>query len=302
MSSIEVRPFRRSDREQLTHLINRHIQAVVPGISVSVNTVLNQLEREPREFIVDPWVTERATLVAYQQERLVAAAHLLRYADDDRVSDTYRDSGEIRWLVCWVSDSPWAESVKVGDTLAAACLAQLARWGVSRRYANGGLPAPSIYGVPEPWPHVRAIYERAGFVHDGDIEIIMIACVDELARAGAPPIDGLAAHRSLGINGTRISAMLGDRRIGYVEVESLGDAERVSRFDSWADIGNLHVDEAYRRRGVATWLFGQVAGWLHLARVDRLLAYGSPEREAEFTLLQGLGFVELSRISRGWSA
>ncbi|WP_202805772.1 hypothetical protein [Actinopolymorpha alba] len=78
MSAVEVRPFRRSDREQLTNLINGHIQAVIPGMSVSVSAVLNQLEREPREFIQDPWVTERATLVAYQHERLVAAAHLLR--------------------------------------------------------------------------------------------------------------------------------------------------------------------------------------------------------------------------------
>ncbi|HEX8929440.1 MAG TPA: N-acetyltransferase, partial [Actinomycetota bacterium] len=52
MSSVEVRPFRRSDREQLTALVNAHVQAVV---SVSVNTVMSQLERDPGEFIVDPW-------------------------------------------------------------------------------------------------------------------------------------------------------------------------------------------------------------------------------------------------------
>ena len=41
--------------------------AVVAGMSVSVNTVLSQLEREPGEFIVDPWVSERATFVAEQR-------------------------------------------------------------------------------------------------------------------------------------------------------------------------------------------------------------------------------------------
>jgi hypothetical protein len=54
MSSIEVRPFRRGDREQLAALVNAHAAAVVPGASVSVNTVMSQLEREPGEFIVDP--------------------------------------------------------------------------------------------------------------------------------------------------------------------------------------------------------------------------------------------------------
>ena len=36
MSSIHIRPFVRSDREQLTALVNAHIAAVIPGITVSV--------------------------------------------------------------------------------------------------------------------------------------------------------------------------------------------------------------------------------------------------------------------------
>ncbi len=47
MPVIEVRPFRRSDREQLTDLVNAHAGAVIPRMSVSVSTVLAQLEREP---------------------------------------------------------------------------------------------------------------------------------------------------------------------------------------------------------------------------------------------------------------
>jgi hypothetical protein len=34
MSSVEVRPFRRSDRDQLSQLVNAHAAAVVPGMSV----------------------------------------------------------------------------------------------------------------------------------------------------------------------------------------------------------------------------------------------------------------------------
>ncbi|MFY9927073.1 MAG: hypothetical protein WAK82_03620, partial [Streptosporangiaceae bacterium] len=99
--SIEVRRFHRRDREQLTHLVNGHAAAVVPGAGVSVATVLGQLEREPGEFIVDPWVSERLTLVAEQRGHIAAAAHLLRYAAEDRVSPSYRGTGEIRWLLFW---------------------------------------------------------------------------------------------------------------------------------------------------------------------------------------------------------
>ena len=84
MSSIVVRPFRRSDRDQLTQLVNTHAGAVVPGMSVSVSTVLAALERQPGEFIEDPWVSERMTLVAEQRDRIAAAAHLLRYFPDER--------------------------------------------------------------------------------------------------------------------------------------------------------------------------------------------------------------------------
>ena len=81
MTSAQVRPFRRSDRDQLTDLVNAHASAVVPGMAVSVNTVLTSLERRPGEFIVDPWVSERATLVAEQQgtgRRRRAPAAVLR--------------------------------------------------------------------------------------------------------------------------------------------------------------------------------------------------------------------------------
>lgn len=137
--TIEVRPFRRDDREQVTALVNAHVQSVVPGVSLSVNAVMNQLEREPGEFIVDPWVADRATLVAVERQRVVAAAHLHRYADDERVGESYRDAGEIKWLLCW-RDAPFWPDAGAGDVLAQACLAHLEGWGVGRFYADGALP------------------------------------------------------------------------------------------------------------------------------------------------------------------
>ena len=90
MSDVRVRPFRRGDRDQLTHLVNAHAEAVVPGMSVSVNTVLGSLERQPGEFIEDPWVSQRVTLVAEQRSRVAAAAHLLRYFPDERAGESAR--------------------------------------------------------------------------------------------------------------------------------------------------------------------------------------------------------------------
>jgi GNAT superfamily N-acetyltransferase len=174
---------------------------------------------------------------------------------------------------------------------------------VAGHYADGSLPAPGVYGVPDAWPHVRSAYERAGFVHEGTIELILVACVDTLRPPSPePPVPGLVARRSIGINGTRFTAFLGDEQVGYIEVEIRAGAERLARFGEWADIGDLQVDEVYPRRDVATWLFGKVVEWLHLARIDRLLAYAWPEQSERLDLYRHLGFVELVRTARGWSA
>lgn len=178
MPAIEVRPLRRGDRDQLTELVNAHVQAVVPGLGVSVATVMTALERQPAEFIEDPWVSERVTLVALQRGRVA--------------------------------------------------------------------------------------------------------------------------------NGTRLIAVLGGHDIGYLETGIFDDGERTSRHGSWADIGNLHVRAEHRRRGVASWLLGQAAGWLELAHVDRLLGYAwlngpGPDHAGYRAFLAAAGFQELTRTRRGWA-
>lgn len=292
--AIEVRRFHRGDREQLTALVNAHVGAVVPGMSVSVNAVMNQLERDPGEFIVDPWVSERLTLVAQQRGRVVAAAHLLRYAAGEHVGASYRDSAEVRWFLYWPEAPYWPDSADAGAALMAASVRQLDRWGVAKQYADGTLPAPGVYGVPEQWPHVRAAYEQAGFVHDGRTEIVYVAAVDDLPRD--VHVDGFVLRRSVGINGTRLSAVSGDEVAGFIEVETLEDAHRLARHGGWADIGNLHA----RDPRLARWLVAQAADWLRLARVERVLDYATPDEEERTAFLASVGFRELTRTERGW--
>jgi hypothetical protein len=233
MAAIEVRLFRRGDREQLAKLVNAHAQAVVPGIGVSVAALLSSLEREPGEYIVDPWVRERVTLVAEQNDRVMAAAHLLRYRSDERTAQDYRDLGEIRWLLFWPvaadSGGTGPDATAAAEKLIAACVDVFGKWGVTSQQADGALPVPGVYGVPEQWRHVRDLYRRAGFVHDGSTEVVELARVEDLPRPAEPPIDGLAVRRSVGINGTRLSAALGDQVIGYIEVEILQEGEHRRR-------------------------------------------------------------------------
>jgi hypothetical protein len=299
--SIEVRPFRRPDRAQLTALVGAHVAAVVPGVSVSVASVLSHLERDPGEFVVDPWVDARVTLVAEQRGRVVAAAHLLRYRGDESVGRSYRDAAELRWFLFWPEAPYWAGSRDAADALLAAAVAQLDRWEPRLQHADGTLPAPGVYGVPAQWAHVRAAYERAGFVHGGRVERVWIADVEALPRAEDVERPDVRLERSVGINGTRLSALRGGDVVGFVELEVLDGGERIARQGALADVGNLHVADGEEVGSLGPWLVAQAAAWLRLGRVERLLDYTEAGEHDRAAFLEGIGFRELTQTARGWT-
>ncbi|MFF9896250.1 N-acetyltransferase [Streptomyces longispororuber] len=300
MPAAKVRPFHRDDRDQLTELVNAHVAAVVPGVSVSVNTVLGELARRPDEFIIDPWVAERTTLVAEQRSSVVAAAHLLRYRDGADVGPDYRGAGFVEWFVAHPAAPFRPDTDEAADLLMGACLAQLGRWGARVREADGALPAPAVYGLPRAWPHVRAVYERAGFRHEGHTEVVLLAAVADLPVPEAPH-PGLTAVRTLGGCGTRFTARLDGRDLGFIEVDtSLGRPERQARNGSLADVGAFSTAPGHGVDGLDAWLLGRAARWLRLAGADRLLTYERAEDTAALARAERLGFTELVRTDRGW--
>lgn len=308
MLRVEVRPFRRTDGAQVTALVNRHAAAVVPGVAASVNAVLGQFEREPEEVIVDPWVAERRAVVAEQAGAIAAAALLVRYRDDPDVGTDYRNAGEIRWLLflpAAPAENPyWEDGWAAARALMASCLDQFRRWAVGRVYADGALPVPAVYGVPEQWPHVARLYEESGFPPPARWESVSIA---DLAHVAPPDVEPsarlrqLRVRRAVGVNGTRLSALSGDDEVGYLEVEVLEPAQRHPRLGGLADVGNLYVAEPYRRQGVASWLLAHAAWWLRLGHVDRLLYYAGPDETDQLAFAVSRGFVELTRTRRGWT-
>jgi GNAT superfamily N-acetyltransferase len=299
MPDVDIRPFARADRDQLAALVNAHLGAVTPGASVSVQSLLSHLEREPGEFITDPWVVERRTLVAAQRQRVVAAAHLLRYGSSPTVGEQFRNTAEIRWLVCWPAAPFWPDAPIAGAALLEVCLALFDSWRVERSFADGSLPGPGVYGVPEQWPLVAELYEQAGFT-GGRAETVLISATDRLVREIRRPRLDLHSTRTLGINGTRFSAFAGEHLLGYLEVDTnLGETGRFSRGAGWADVGNLWVADPARRTGVATTLLAEAADWLDLGGVGRLLAYlGEEDAAAERAFWSSAGFQRLTTTRR----
>lgn len=295
---VEVRPFSRSDRDQLAHLANAHIGAVVPGWAVPTAALLSQLEREPGQYVVDPWVLERSTVVAVERDRLVAAAHLKRYADDERVSDSYRDAGEIDWLLFWPDD------VDAGRAVIDAAVQQLDAWAVRVQYADGSLPTTATYGIPDAWPHVRQLYEEAGFdPTGGQVEVQLAGLLAGVGDPGEPPMADVVLQRAVGPLATSFNAVLDGEVVGVFEVDDnhSGGGSKI-RLAGWADECNHWVREDLRGRGIGSWLFRHGAAWLRLGGTERLIVYliDNDQLDVGLKYYGRFGLRPINRTVRGW--
>ena len=143
--------------EQVQYLVNGHLGAVLPGWALPLEYIAFYLKRNPGEYVTDPWVLERKSLVALKEGRVCAAAHLLRYGDDSPASG----SGEIDWFVCWPKETA------SGAALLSATEELLDVWECRESRFNGNLPAP-LAGVPDSWPHVIELISAAGYAPRDD--------------------------------------------------------------------------------------------------------------------------------------
>jgi hypothetical protein len=290
-----VREFQRSDRDQLTALVNLHVASVLPGVALSTNVVLSQLEREPGEIIVDPWVAERCCVVALDNDAVVGAALLHRFGDGDEVRDGYRAAAEIRWIVV----APTAAAA--GQDLLAAALSIIETWNPSHIYVDGSLPAPGCYGIPDSWPHVRRLLTDAGFDGPTRTETVVAARCDALV---GHHIEGAEVRRSVGVLGTRFDLVTADGHLGYIEVGEIDQAlARSAAGTTWTDVGNLFATEPEALPMVMPALLSAAAEWLLLGGIDRLIDYYADDVHppAYLAVLHQLGFTRLTTNERGWS-
>lgn len=295
---LEVRPFVRHDREQLRALASAHAAAATPGASIPTATLLNHLERPVGEHIIGPWVTDLATFVAVERDRVLAAAHLRRYASHERVSESYRNLGEIEWLLCW------PDHLDAGRAVRDEALNQLRKWDLRIWGADGTLPAPGVYGVSDSWPHVQLLYEEAGFdASSGQVEIVYAGTLDDFPPAGDPPLPGLSIRRHVGPLATAFNAVLKGEVVGTCEVDQdLTEGGTNMAFVGWADECNHWVREDRRGQGIGTWVVAHAARWLRLGGTTRFMAYTieneHTDRCTDYYARYGLHPV--NRTVRGW--
>ena len=178
----------------------------------------------------------------------------------------------------------------------------LAAWLVRRQYADGDLPTPATYGIPDAWPHVARVLGAAGFEPAlARVEVLLAGTLDEVPHVGRPPDPDVALERSVGTFAARFTAVAHGEVLGFVEAQD--DHTRggsLARLDGWADLAELHVVERARGRGLGSWLVSEMVGWLRLGGTRRfLVALGQDDLPLEPWFAR-FGWRRIGRTRRGW--
>ncbi len=267
--------------------------------------------RDPEERTEDPWIVERRTLCALEGDSVAAAAHLQRFGGGPEVGDTLRNSARIRWALCW----PGCHEAAVA--LLAAARQCMREWGSTSQCATMALPAPGFVGVPDVWPHVAGALRAAGFRPEPGEHLrealwggwLRAERVTSPERASDPrtavPAEGLSLSRAVGRwwRGTDLRAVAEGKEIGCCAVRTdLTNGGEVPALAGWAQIADFEVNEAWRNRGIGTWLLRRAVDWMHLAGCDRVLLAVSEDAEGQRAghLYQRFGWDVLAVTERAW--
>lgn len=294
-TSIAVCELQPTHLEQVQYLVNSHLGAIIPGWALPLEYIACCVKRNPGEFVTDPWVRERKSLVALKDSRVCAAVHLLKYGDDSPA----KGSGAIDWFVSWPKESG------AGAALLSAAVEQLDAWEIQESIIGASLPVPVLAGVPDSWSHLVDLFKGAGYTprHDQD-EAIFGGTLDSVSPPEEAPIRGLTIERKMGEFGTCFTACLDNTAVCCCECYTdLDQGGRLPALAHWAELSEVETDEEWRNRGVGTWVIRHAVQWLVMAGKTRC-AFSvaiDDEKNGAGRFYRRFGWSPFVRLKRGWT-
>ncbi|HOU15904.1 MAG TPA: GNAT family N-acetyltransferase [Anaerolineae bacterium] len=282
----------------LQTLVNAHLEMAIPGWALPAEFIAERLTRYPEQRILDPWVIERQTMLSVEAEQVLAAVHLLRYSDGDRVAPDYRNAGDIAWLLF----APGAEAA--GREVLAAARQLMRQWDVRVIYAwDTGLPVPLCSGISDVWPHIRHLFAGAGFSADGGVEYIFGGGLEAMPAPVAAPMDGVCVQSA--VSGTETTFILrhNAEHIGRCEcVADLTQDGQLPAFAGWGKLEALEVAAPWRTRGLGRWLVQHAVAWLREMGCARVVFSVTPDDDARGAgrFYRRLGWERQLTLEKGW--
>jgi GNAT superfamily N-acetyltransferase len=292
-----VRAFEEEDIQGLAVLINLHVSLLVPTWGLPSSFIRSHLELNPEQPVIDPWVFERATLCAFEGEKLVAAAHLLRYGTDDKVIERYFNSGDVAWFFFY------PEAGEAAKELLNACHEQMRKWGVHKvRAWDSGLPLPASTGIYDAWPHLLSLFEGSNYWAKPEMrEAVFVGKLD----IPDTPLHKLPRGISMGQNGGNVTVVqIGKtHRIAALRIKAdLSMKKGAPLLSNWAQLESIAVEDQWRRQGIATWMMRTAVNYLKKQGCHHIILAVPYEDEmagaGEF--YRSLGWGMVARCYDGW--
>ncbi len=285
---------------QVQALVNAHLGAVVPGWALPAAFIAERLRSDPGQFVIGPWVVERASFCGVDGGRVTAVAHVLRYGDGPEVGPYYRGAADIAWFLAW------PEAREAGRLVLAACQGQMASWRATVAYAwDTGLPVPVCVGVPDAWPHVAEALREAGYAPNPERdEVVFGGTLEQVPSPGGPPVAGVELRRVAKDTATAFIASLDGAQIGYCGcVPDLALGGELPALAGWGELSDVLVEGDYRNRGIGGWLVRHAVVWLRLAGCDRIVLSVAAGDEAAGAgrFYRRFGWDALVRQEGGWA-
>jgi GNAT superfamily N-acetyltransferase len=293
---VRIETLRHSHLQQVQGLINSHLSAVIPGWALPMGYIARRVRRNLDKSTVDPWVMEQKSLVALVNDRVRAAAQLLRHG----AHTSYKDVGEISWLLAW------PESPDAARAILTAAQEAMDGWGIAKESVWGeGLWVLPCVGVPDVWPHILDLLEQSGYTAEGrHQEAIYGGTLDPVPVPGDPPEKGMSLRRTLGRFGARFEAIVDGEAVGQCECcMDLSRGGLLPALAGWAELSEVETKRAWRNRGVGAWLMRHAVQWLRLGGYDRVVLCVAAEAESAGAgrFYQRFGWQPLARHTKGWS-
>ncbi|MBN2390518.1 MAG: GNAT family N-acetyltransferase [Anaerolineae bacterium] len=282
----------------LQALINAHLEMAIPGWALSVEYIAEHLTHHPEQRVLDPWVVERRTFFSVKDERVLAAAHLLRYGDTDEVAPDYRNAGDIAWLLFTLG----AEAD--GRELLTAARQQMRAWNVRITYVwETGLPVPLCSGIPDAWSHIRNLFVKAGFEANMGVEYIFGGGLDAIPVPDAAPVGETYVQSTVFGVGATFILQHNDEHIGRCEcVADLTQDGRLPAFVGWGNLETLEVAVPWRNRGLGRWLLQHVVAWLRDMGCERIAFSVLPDDDVRGAgrFYRRFGWDRWLTLEKGW--